>query len=66
MYSMIELNHSVRASNDAACFVYNKSVGIIKENSNQFHNPQFIHEFEQLCLANLTFVDEWDRPSFFP
>ena len=64
MFTMISLEHSVRAANDPAFFriqqICRYDYRILES------HPQLIEEFRQLCSEYLSFVDDWDDPSILP
>ena len=64
MFTMVSLEHSVRAANDPVFFRIQQ---ICRYDYNKLEeDPQLIEEFRHLCSENLSFVDNWDDQSIHP
>ena len=64
MFTMVSLEHSVRAANDPAFFRIQQ---ICRYDYHKLETePQLIEEFRQLCSDHLSFVDDWNDQSIHP
>ena len=64
MFTMISLQHSVRAADDPSFFCIQQICRY--DYLTLEENPEYVAEFKHLCSEHLTFLDSWEDPDIPP